>query len=204
MAVSRRQPPKAEPEEVEEEVENIDDDDEPEVSEDEDIDGDESEPEDSGEEEGEQQDESEAEGEEEGEDDANADADADDAADDDEQEEEEAAAESESPSSPSTDKPARRVGRPRKEENQPKVKLSKKEAAELFKRYDDRRELIRELNEHLANAKEEMSQAAFDIYDKLGVGPFKWKGKTLKVFKSKKNPNAARIRTISDEALEIG
>lgn len=200
MAVSRRQPPKVEPEEVEEEVENIDDDDEPEVSEDEDIDGDESEPEDSGEEEGEQQDEGEADGEEEGEDDADADADAD----DDEQEEEEAAAESESPSSPSTDKPARRVGRPRKEENQPKVKLSKKEAAELFKRYDDRRELIRELNEHLANAKEEMSQAAFDIYDKLGVGPFKWKGKTLKVFKSKKNPNAARIRTISDEALEIG
>lgn len=197
MAVSRRQQPKAEPEEVEEEeVENIDDDDELEVSEDEDIDGDESEPEDSGEEEGEQQDEGEADGEEEGENDADA------KADDDEQEE--AAAESESPSSPESDKPARRVGRPRKEENQPKVKLSKKEAAELFKRYDDRRELIRELNEHMANAKEEMSRAAFDIYEKLGVGPFRWKGKTLKVFKSKKNPNTARIRTISDEALEIG
>ena len=33
---------------------------------------------------------------------------------------------------------------------------------------------------------------------------FRWKGKTLKVFKSKKNPNSARIRVISDEALEIG
>jgi len=57
---------------------------------------------------------------------------------------------------------------------------------------------------HLASAKAEAAEAAFEIYDKLGVGPFRWKGKTLKVFKSKKNPRSANIRMVSDQALDIG
>lgn len=104
-------------------------------------------------------------------------------------------------------KPARKLGRPTNAEaalRPKKQELSKKEAAELFKRYEERKEIITELLNHLATAKLEAAEAAFEIYDKLGVGPFRWKGKTLKVFKSKKNPRGASIRTVSDQALDIG
>lgn len=151
---------------------------EAEVSEDEDVDGDESDPD--------EEEESEEEEEEEQ------------SADDDEAEPPDS-----SKSSPSSSTP-RRVGRPRKEDSAPRQQVSKKEAAELFKKYEERKGIVGELTEHMNQAKAEVAQAAFEIYEKLGVGPFRWKGKTLKVFKSKKNPNSARIRVISDEALEIG
>lgn len=147
---------------------------EAEVSEDEDVDGDESDPDDEEEPEEEEEEQS-----------------------DDEAEEPPDSSKS-SPSSP------RRVGRPRKEDSAPRQQVSKKEAAELFKKYEERKGIVGELTEHMNQAKAEVAQAAFEIYEKLGVGPFRWKGKTLKVFKSKKNPNSARIRVISDEALEIG
>lgn len=97
-------------------------------------------------------------------------------------------------------KPTR--GRPRKEPAKPQ--LSKKDAADLFKKYEERKNIVGELAQHMEQAKAEVANVAFEIYEKLGVGPFRWKGKTLKVFKSKKNPNSARIRVISDQALEIG
>jgi hypothetical protein len=151
---------------------------EAEVSEDEDVDGDESDPDDEEEPE--------------------------------EEEEEQSAEDDEAEEPPDSSKPSpssstpRRVGRPRKEDSAPRQQVSKKEAAELFKKYEERKGIVGELTEHMNQAKAEVAQAAFEIYEKLGVGPFRWKGKTLKVFKSKKNPNSARIRVISDEALEIG
>jgi|SRR5690606_13078653 len=151
---------------------------EAEVSEDEDADGDESDPEES-EEEAEEEEEAEPE---------------EDESDDDDDDEQEAK------SSPNSEAPRR--GRPRNEPAKPK--LSSKEAAELFRKYEERKDIVGELAQHMEQAKAEVANAAFEIYDKLGVGPFRWKGKTLKVFKSKKNPNAASIRAISDQALEIG
>lgn len=147
---------------------------ETEVSEDEDEDGDEPDPEESEEE---AEEEAEEESESEGDEES------------DEEEEE-----------PKSSKPTK--GRPRKEPAKPQ--LSKKDAAELFKKYEERKNIVGELAQHMEQAKAEVANVAFEIYEKLGVGPFRWKGKTLKVFKSKKNPNSARIRVISDQALEIG
>lgn len=192
MAV-RKNPPPPPPEEEEDIPE--DDDDRDDVPEDDEEDSSES-AEDAGDGDGEEDASEEESEDEQSEDDAPEDGSEDgndDSSDEDEQEPEQ--------------KPARKLGRPTKEEaalRPQKPALSKKEAAELFKRYEERKEIIGELMNHLTAAKLEAAEAAFEIYDKLGVGPFRWKGKTLKVFKSKKNPRAASIRTVSDQALDIG
>lgn len=120
-----------------------------------------------------------------------------------EEQEESTGEETESEETPS--QPARRVGRPRNPDSPPpRPTLSKTEKAALFQAWEERRSIVAELREHLDTSKKEIAAAAFEIYEKLGGGPFRWKGKVIKVLKSKKFPNTASIRIVSDEAQDIG
>ncbi|MGP1680870.1 MAG: hypothetical protein ACTS8S_00895 [Giesbergeria sp.] len=167
---------KPEPEEELEEEEQ-----ESEVSEDEDVDGDESDPD---EEDGDGEEEEEVEEEE-------------------EEEDEEAPPPSEksTPSAASADKPKR--GRPKKSDT-PRPSLTKQQKVALFQQLEERQKLVKEIEEHLETAKAEKAAAAFEIYDKIGTGPFKWKGAIIKLFKSKKSENAAYVRMLADVAQDIG
>lgn len=147
----------------------------------------------------EEQEEQEEEQEEETAEETDDDADDSESAEEEESEETASAPESETPS-----EPARR-GRPRNPDSPPpRPTLSKNEKAALFQAWEDRRAIHTELREHLEISKKEISAAAFEIYEKLGGGPFRWKGKVIKVLKSKKFPDTASIRVVSDEAQDIG
>jgi cobalamin biosynthesis protein CobT len=120
-----------------------------------------------------------------------------------EEDEEEAPPPSEksTPSAASADKPKR--GRPKKSDT-PRPSLTKQQKVALFQQLEERQKLVKEIEEHLETAKAEKAAAAFEIYDKIGTGPFKWKGAIIKLFKSKKSENAAYVRMLADVAQDIG
>lgn len=126
-----------------------------------------------------------------------------DAEDTNDEEEEEAPPPSEksTPSAAAADKPKR--GRPKKSDT-PRPSLTKQQKVALFQQLEERQKLVKEIEEHLETAKAEKAAAAFEIYDKIGTGPFKWKGAIIKLFKSKKSENSAYVRMLADVAQDIG
>lgn len=78
--------------------------------------------------------------------------------------------------------------------------LSKKERGALFVAYQAALDTVAEVEEALELAKGELTEKVQDIYDKVGEGPFVWRGATVRVMLRK---GKAYMRTMALEAQEI-
>lgn len=78
--------------------------------------------------------------------------------------------------------------------------LTKKERGALFLAYQAALDTVSEVEQAMDLAKGELSEKVQDIYDKVGEGPFVWRGATVRVMLRK---GKAYMRTMSSEAQEI-
>ena len=68
-----------------------------------------------------------------------------------------------------------------------KGELTKAEKAELFKAYQEQDDAVRKLEADLEKAKKQLSEVVQHIGENCGPGPFRWRGRELRVVSRKGN-----------------
>ena len=66
-----------------------------------------------------------------------------------------------------------------------KEELTPQEEADLFEAFEEAEEEVESAKSDLAEKEQGVSDAVQEIHEKLGSGPFVWKGKTVRVSKRK-------------------